>query len=215
MAHAPLRNLLYFISKRFLATSSPSEVTLSTSKKLGPHKKYPQKPESVLKFLKSYGFNDTHIARMIARQPQVLKLGVDKILKPKIEFLVENGIVGDHLPQLLSTNPRSSWILGIDLKNVMQPNIDLLTKEGVPIKFIVKLTMGQPRAVMVKVDKMMEAIETAKKLGLEPATPRFVQGKKIRAAMDFYLNTMNLKPETVISYPAFLTYGVDTRLRPR
>ncbi|XP_038680229.1 uncharacterized protein LOC119981246 [Tripterygium wilfordii] len=39
--------------------------------------------------------------------------------------------------------------------------------------------------------------------------------EKLRLVTDFCLNTMKLDLDTLISYPTFLTFGVDQRLRPR
>ena len=39
--------------------------------------------------------------------------------------------------------------------------------------------------------------------------------EKFKNVMDFYVNTMKLEPRAIIAYPKFLTYAVETRLRPR
>lgn len=39
--------------------------------------------------------------------------------------------------------------------------------------------------------------------------------EKMRSAMDFYVNTMEMGIESIIRYPRFLMYAVDKRLRPR
>ncbi|KAM7465758.1 hypothetical protein LguiB_013320 [Lonicera macranthoides] len=39
--------------------------------------------------------------------------------------------------------------------------------------------------------------------------------EKVRRRMDFYVNTMKLKPEVIAAQPNLLSYSVNTRIRPR
>ncbi|XP_057976140.1 uncharacterized protein LOC131163564 [Malania oleifera] len=39
--------------------------------------------------------------------------------------------------------------------------------------------------------------------------------EKIKRAMDFYANTMNLEPAVIMACPALLMYSIDKRIRPR
>jgi mTERF domain-containing protein len=39
--------------------------------------------------------------------------------------------------------------------------------------------------------------------------------EKIRSAMDFYINTMELQRQIIIACPIFLGYSIDKRIRPR
>ncbi|KAJ7949424.1 Transcription termination factor like [Quillaja saponaria] len=318
MAVVPCRNFLYSMQNRFLATLAtvtasslsssasssftvqylinscglPLEVALSTSLKLRLDERDTRKPESVLKFFKSHGFNDTHIAKLIAKRPSILHCRLHENLKPKIDFLVDNGITGNSLHELIVRNDlilkrslndhiipsyeflkdffvnsesvltsikRSSWLFTIDLERYIRPNINLLVNEGVPIHVLRNFFMKNPRVLVQKFDRFINTLETVKKLGLEPTTPMFLHAfrvmlsmsestwknkvevlkslgwsdqailsalkqhplflacseKKIRRVMDFYLNTMKLEPATIISYPKFLMYALDTRLRPR
>ncbi|KAJ7982430.1 Transcription termination factor like [Quillaja saponaria] len=320
MANIPCRNFLHFIQKRFLSASAtvstsplspssaspssftvqylinscglPLEVALSTSQKLRLDESDTRKPESVLKLFKSHGFDDTHIAKLIAKKPSILQCRLDEKLKPKLDFLVENGITGNFLHELIVRNTvllsrsldchikpsfkflkdffvnsdsvlaaikRSTWLLTIDVERVIQPNINFMVNEGVPIHILRKFVMMQPRTLMVRFDRLITTFENVKKLGLEPTAPMFLNSfrvmismsettqnkkvevlkslgwsdqdiwstfkrnpfclaaseKKLRNMMDFYLNTMKLELATIVSYPRFLMFALDTRLRPR
>lgn len=305
--------LLDFIQKRFINTVSSSalpsasvstieflrsycelssESPSSANRKLKFDGKNTLKYKSVVDFLKSYGFENSQIGKLIVKRPSILQSKVDNNLKPKFEFLEEIGFVGPLLPKVILSNPaillrgldsqlkpsfrfvkemlesdekviaairRSSWLLTFDFKGTMQSNIDVLIGEGVPSRHIARLIVLQPRTIMQKVDRMIYAVNKAKELGIKPTAPMFVHAirvmvsmndstwkkkinilkslgwsekeiltafkrdplclacseEKMRNVVDFCFNTAKLDPETVISYPKFFMYGLDTRIRPR
>lgn len=129
-ANLPFRNLLSLMQNRFLTTSAaktsstsqllpssftinylmnscglPLEATLSTSQKLKLKENNLQRPQAVLTFLKSHGFDSTHIAELIKKCPMILQSKVEDNLKPKIEFLTQNGFVGKLLADFIVLNP--------------------------------------------------------------------------------------------------------------
>ncbi|KAM4072511.1 hypothetical protein ACB094_11G142600 [Castanea mollissima] len=316
-ANLPFRNLLSLMQNRLLTTSAatnsstfqllsssftvnflmnscglPFESALSTSQKLKLEENNLQRPQAVLAFLKSHGFDNTHITELIKKRPRILRSKVEDNLKPKIEFLTQNGFVGKLLADLIVLNPvifrrglsshikptfqflntylennenvmaavkRSSWLLTYDLTGILQPNIEFLKREGVPLHSISKLILTQPRTIMQKVNRLEDAVQTVKKLGLEPTSELFMLAlkvlvsmkesnwnrklevlksfgwseediwsvfksnplclacseEKMKSAMDFCVNTMEMDVETIIRYPRFLTYAVDKRLRRR
>lgn len=238
MAKNSSRILLCFVQKRFISKASgstlpssslytieflknscglASESALSAHRKLQLDEKNSRKYESVLNLLKSYGFEGSQIAKLIARRPSILQSRVDNNLKPKFEFLEEIGFVGPLLPKVIISNPtillrgldsqlkpsvcfikemlesnekvlaairRSSWVLTFDFKGIMQSNIDVLLREGVPSRNISKLIVVQPRTIMQKVDRMIFAVNKAKELGTDPTTLTFVQAVRVMVSMN-------------------------------
>jgi len=301
------RNLLLsLIQKRFLQTSSssftvqflvnscglPLQSALSVSKKFQIDENNLHKPQSVIQFLKSNDFKDTHIAKTIEKWPAVLHSRTEDTLKPKFDFFIKNGFAGQLLPQLIVSNPdvlrrhlgshikpffeflkpfyasneevveaimRAPWLLSIPLNGDMQLNTDFLIKEGVSIDRIAKLMQWQPRVMGQKHDKMVYAVAATKKLGVQPGDSMFVRvlavlvivsestwrkrievmksmgwsegevlcafkrfpplltcsEEKIRGAMDFFFNTMELGRQSLITYPYFIGFSIDKRVRPR
>ena len=59
----------------------------------------------MLAFLKSHGFDNTHIAELIKKRPRILLSKVEDNLKPKIEFLTQNGLGGKLLADLIVLSP--------------------------------------------------------------------------------------------------------------
>ncbi|XP_071723773.1 uncharacterized protein [Rutidosis leptorrhynchoides] len=129
MAFFSVKNFLSLVQKRFLSTSnglssSPlprsssiaaeylinscglsSKSALSISQKLKLDDNNLQKVKSVVEFLKSKGFDDTHIVKMVGKCPRVLLSKVEKTLKPKMDLFVRNGFTGTHIIDLFTSNP--------------------------------------------------------------------------------------------------------------
>ncbi|KAJ6427722.1 hypothetical protein OIU84_023176 [Salix udensis] len=118
----------------------------------------------------------------------------------------------------------------------MHLNADFLIKEGLPVDRIAKLMQWQPRVMRQKHDKMVYAATATKKMGFQPGDRLFVRAlavlvlvsestwrkrievmkkEKIRGAMDFFYNTMELQRQSLITYPHFVGFSIDKRVRPR
>ncbi|XVF24561.1 hypothetical protein REPUB_Repub13aG0138800 [Reevesia pubescens] len=300
MAKIPLRNLFSGIQKRFLQTN-PTLYSSSTTLKsdvsvsklhLPVPRNTSQIPASLVNCLKSYGFDDTHIAKLVQKRPRILHCRVNSKLKPKFEYLFQKGFTGKLLHQLILANPlilfrsldshikpyfeflshffngeemlvaikrSSSWLVNMNLNAVLQPNVDLLISEGICGTRISKLLVWQPRVILQSHDRMVYAVKTVKETGLQPKEPRFIHAlrvicsmsksnwkkkieafmslgwskedvlntlrkdpvclvcseKKLRYLMDFYVNTMKLDAQTIISYPKLPLYSVDKRILAR
>ncbi|XP_058107322.1 transcription termination factor MTERF4, chloroplastic-like [Magnolia sinica] len=99
------------------------ETALSISKRLHLEENNLQKPDSVLTFLKSHGFSETHITKLITKRPQLLQSKMDSNLKPKIKFFLKMGFSNSRLPELIISNP---LILQRSLINHLKPSFYFL-----------------------------------------------------------------------------------------
>ncbi|XWS74616.1 hypothetical protein CRYUN_Cryun01aG0013900 [Craigia yunnanensis] len=133
MAKIPLRNLLSLIQKRFVQTNPtpssastlpPLESALSLSKRLRiPENSFPNS-ESVLNCLKSYGFENTQVAKLVQKRPEILHCRVNTNLKPKLEYLIQKGFTGKLLPELVVSNP---VIVFLSLNSRIKPSFEFLS----------------------------------------------------------------------------------------
>uniref|UniRef100_A0A7N0TUM5 Uncharacterized protein n=1 Tax=Kalanchoe fedtschenkoi TaxID=63787 RepID=A0A7N0TUM5_KALFE len=101
-------------------------VTVAAAKRMSAqlHRmKSTDKPERVLKFFRSCGFNDAQISRMVRRQPLLLLADPDKTLKPKFDALTSVGASHAAVVNLISKCP-GLWTRSI--KNGILPMFDLL-----------------------------------------------------------------------------------------
>ncbi|KAH7565810.1 hypothetical protein JRO89_XS08G0020400 [Xanthoceras sorbifolium] len=55
-----------------------------------------ENPQSVLDYFRSVGLSETEIRSSVLFQPRILLSDVDRILKPKIEFFQEMGLLANH-----------------------------------------------------------------------------------------------------------------------
>ncbi|XP_010694646.2 transcription termination factor MTERF5, chloroplastic [Beta vulgaris subsp. vulgaris] len=78
---------------------------ISTAKKITLEEKNKEHFDSVISFLKSHEFSDTQITELVQKYPAVLQCRILTNLKPKIEFLIENGIQGSNVPKLIISTP--------------------------------------------------------------------------------------------------------------
>ncbi|KAI4377714.1 hypothetical protein MLD38_015299 [Melastoma candidum] len=148
--YAPLRTLFLSSSKRLFASGAttlyragsgsnalpfavqylmkscglPLDSALSAASKLRElGRDDTEKPDSVISYLRSCGFNKTHIAALVGKQPIVLSMNVDRILKPKIQFLSEIGLPRDLVVNVIIRNPQ---VMSRSLDAHIKPRCELL-----------------------------------------------------------------------------------------
>ncbi|KAJ6961561.1 hypothetical protein NC652_000481 [Populus alba x Populus x berolinensis] len=211
-SNVPLRNLLSLVQNRSLKTSTVPPNTSSPSS------------FTVQYLLSSPGLHlesvhsDAHIAKLIHKWPAVLHCKVEHNLKPKFEFFIENGFVGEILPELIVSNPdkviaaskRSVFLLTCDWNSIVQPNVDFLIKEGVPVDRVAKLFLFHPQVVQRKHDRMDAHI--AKMVQKCPAVLRCKVEDNLEPKFDFfikngfeanYLKNLGLEPKAPMFIHAF------------
>lgn len=109
--------LLLFSIKWMSSITEPNSLTVSylenscglspkdalyVSKKV--HFETTEKPNSVIAFLKSHGFSQTDISRIIRTRPGLLSYNVEKILLPKVEYLYSRGFSTRDLRNIFLLN---------------------------------------------------------------------------------------------------------------
>ncbi|KAG6495815.1 transcription termination factor MTERF8, chloroplastic-like [Zingiber officinale] len=66
-----------------------------------------QQPDSVLAFLKSYGFDDASVKKLLRYSPKCLLLDVEKTLAPKFRAFEDLGLSPSDIVHLVRSNPRT------------------------------------------------------------------------------------------------------------
>ncbi|KAI6676017.1 hypothetical protein NL676_036813 [Syzygium grande] len=227
----PAKSLFLFAPKRSLATSSPPpppvdrlvkslglplESAASISRKLGAHRNGAARADSVIGFLRSCGFGDAQIAKLVVNGPSLLLSSVESTLKPKLEYFRGIGVSDsvllgtiagnsrfftrsldsyykrqvDFLRKYLRTSneldiaiKRCSWLLTCNHKYALEPNIELLIREGVRSEDVSYLMVYQPRALVMNVEKMASVVESIKGLGMEPSSANFIHGLRVMSSL--------------------------------
>ncbi|XP_026416103.1 uncharacterized protein LOC113311485 [Papaver somniferum] len=81
------------------------------------------KPASVLTLLKTYGFTQPDISKLINKYPSILSSDPHKTLKPKLDFFKSKGLSGPDLANFFSIDPT---ILKYSFDKVIIPSFDIL-----------------------------------------------------------------------------------------
>ncbi|KAK9733069.1 hypothetical protein RND81_04G041500 [Saponaria officinalis] len=148
--------------------------------------------EPKLKFLNEYGFVGNILTEVIVKNPLILRRSLNDHLIPNTEYL--KGLMNNDQAAVLFVVKRATWLMTCDLKKVLQPNIDLLLKEGVGMISVLKLFMSQPRSFICPVERMSYGIETVKKFGTKPTDNMFIHALRVVLSM----NESNLKKKLEI-----------------
>ncbi|KAI3465915.1 hypothetical protein Pfo_022578 [Paulownia fortunei] len=117
-----------------------SEAAISASKKLRLNS--PEKPDLVLALLKSHGFGDGHISKMVAKIPDILKADPKVTILPKLQFFHSIGVPAPVLANVVSTSPN---ILKYSLQNSIIPaynNLKILLQTNEKIVRFIKRAAG-------------------------------------------------------------------------
>ncbi|MBA0863144.1 hypothetical protein Goshw_017304 [Gossypium schwendimanii] len=85
------------------------------------HFESPQKPDTVIGFLKNHGFSQSQIRSLINRRPKLLLANPDKSLLSKFQFFYSKRISSSELRRILSLNPH---VLEYDLANRIVPSFN-------------------------------------------------------------------------------------------
>ncbi|KAJ8900178.1 hypothetical protein K2173_024818 [Erythroxylum novogranatense] len=226
------------------------ESAIPASRKFQLDEARDQKSQALVELLKSFDFSGTQIAKLIEKRPEILRYRLDG-LRTKMDFLVQNGVVGQLLPELILSNPiilrraldrfikpsfeflklwlgsdekvvsaikRTSWLLTFDLKSTMQPNMDFLVKEGVPVRSITKMIMTSARFLTHGLDRMVYVVNDVKSMGLEPESSMFMRAVTVRICMTDstwkrkfeVLNSLGMSTEEIVSAFKKLPYLLAT-----
>ncbi|TVU04257.1 hypothetical protein EJB05_50175, partial [Eragrostis curvula] len=153
------------------------------------------KADAVCDLLREYGFSDAEVTRTVGMDPVLLTFDPDRIIRPKLDFLLSLGLQ----PRVISTEPhilaRSldnhiipciDFLRGIlgsdenlrlaisripralmsDLDNNMRPAVEAFRRHGLSDEAIGKLLVIHLGIIMMPLDRISEVFGDLKELGL-------------------------------------------------
>ncbi|WOL08662.1 hypothetical protein Cni_G17415 [Canna indica] len=97
----PLSMVEYLVNSWGLSTAEASKASKSLA-----HLKSTEKPDAVLKFLRSQGFNGSHLKKIAPVRTTVLCCDVDKNLAPKFRSFRNAGFSEAELVEIVASNPK-------------------------------------------------------------------------------------------------------------
>uniref|UniRef100_A0A0A9AGI5 Uncharacterized protein n=1 Tax=Arundo donax TaxID=35708 RepID=A0A0A9AGI5_ARUDO len=161
------------------------------------------KADAVLALLRSYGFSNADVARMLPKTPNLLILDPDKIVGPKLEFFVALGVRAAVLAQtnllgrslekrivpsvkflrgILGTDASigravssNPTVLELDLEKKSRPAVEALHRHGLTEKAISGLLVIQSGILRMAPNRIAGIFEDLEVLGLPIADSRFAR----------------------------------------
>ncbi|XP_004305728.1 PREDICTED: uncharacterized protein LOC101301996 [Fragaria vesca subsp. vesca] len=123
------------------------KLALSLSKTHKLRLKSPERPDSVIRLLKHYGFSDTQIPEIVKKQPSLLLCNAEKILAPKLQFLGSIGLSATTIAEVMNYNQR---ILAQSLERSLKPCYDIIKSVPIPDDMVAVFFKNSRRAMGVK-----------------------------------------------------------------
>ncbi|XP_039172516.1 transcription termination factor MTERF2, chloroplastic-like [Eucalyptus grandis] len=133
-----------------------------------------------LEYFREIGLSQSVLLGAIAGNSSFFGRSLNSFYKPQIDFLMKCLRTSTALDIAIK---RCSWLLTVDRRYTLEPNIDLLMREGVRFDDVVLLMLYQPKTLVMKVEKMAAFVESVKGLGMEPSSPKFIHGLRVMLSM--------------------------------
>jgi mTERF domain-containing protein len=128
----------------------------------------PERPDSVLNFLKENGFSNAQISKIVRMHPLILLSHPEKTLLPKIELLRSIGVSSSDLITILSSNP---FLFKSNLKKRLIPCFDFLKSVLLVDEKVLKIFKCSTRGCLSDVTNTMAPnIALLRQVGAPPST---------------------------------------------
>lgn len=177
-----------------------------------------------VEFIVSCGIPHLVVGKMIENRPYILDYDVDDKMRPAVDALLELGVRKEALPLMLLQYPE---LLGMKVKDKVAVKLPWLTgKVGVRKEDMAAILEKLPQVLAMNVPTGTKRVHALRDLGLTKeevaqmivACPQLIGlsiEKRIVPNGGFLVKEMKRDIKEVLEFPAFLTYDLDTRLRPR
>ncbi|KAJ0988357.1 hypothetical protein J5N97_006713 [Dioscorea zingiberensis] len=107
-----------FMAEYLASTLGFSPVEAAKASKPLSHLKSPQKPDSIVSFFKSHGFDESQIKKLISWHPRWLCFDLHKNLTPKFQAFKDLGFSDGDIVDFIIFNP---GVLNLSLKSTLLP----------------------------------------------------------------------------------------------
>ncbi|RLN27792.1 uncharacterized protein C2845_PM05G24880 [Panicum miliaceum] len=163
--------------------------------------------DAVRALLREYGFSEAEVTRTVRQDPALLKFDPDRIIRPKLDFFLSRGFEPRFLaaePHILARSldnhlvPCIEFLRGIlgsddsvrtavcrvpralmvDLDRA-RPVVEAFRRHGLPEESIAKLLLIHMGVLMVPLDRIAEAFDDLKELGLSVTDTAFLYSFRV------------------------------------
>ncbi|XP_065868402.1 transcription termination factor MTERF9, chloroplastic-like isoform X2 [Euphorbia lathyris] len=132
-------------------------------------------------YLVKIGFEGELLPHLILSNTDITRVSLTSQIKPSVECL---RLFLDSDEKFLTFVKRGSWLLTHNMKILLQPNVDVLVKEGgVPAHVVERLLLLHPTFILQNPERLINAVNSVKNLGLETTDTMFIQAFRVMLQM--------------------------------
>lgn len=177
-----------------------------------------------VEYLMSLGIPQLIVARILERRPQILGYDLDHRMQYNVSQLLEVGVQQEAIPGMVAQFPE---LLGRVFSPTLGAHVDWL-KESLELDSdgVARIIEKMPQVIFLKEEVAMGRIKflksqrfTAKEIGvMATRCPQILVSsldESLKPNITFLTREMKRTRQEVTEFPACLTYGLETRIRPR
>lgn len=177
--------------------------------------------EKRFEYLSSSMFSEEDLVRVIKFYPQILTISIERRLKPRIEYLKKCGLKEKEIAKLLRKYPS---FLGLSLGENLSRKSVMLQKIGFE-PYSYQLAQAMSTVTRISYENLENTIDLFLSYGLtyediynmgskQPHILRYSY-ECLKPKIDYLVNSMHYSSKILVSFPTFLGYSLEDRIRPR
>ena len=177
------------------------------------------------RYLTHLGLDTQELASVLSKQPSILHLSVQNSLKPRVDyFRHELGIASEDLAKVITRNPA---VLTFSVEDQIAPRVEFLKDLGISHENVAKLILRHPQTLQYSFDGIKEHVnflakdckmndeEVAKTISRLNTFFSLSLEDNLRPKYEYLIDELGGTKQTAISFPAYWSLALDTRIKPR
>ena len=177
------------------------------------------------RYLTHLGLDTQALASVLSKQPSILHLSVQNSLKPRVNyFRHELGIASEDLAKVITRNPA---VLTFSVEDQIAPRVEFLKNLGISHENVAKLILRHPQTLQYSFDGIKEHVdflakdcnmndeEVAKTISRLNTFFSLSLEDNLRPKYEYLIDELGGTKQTAISFPAYWSLALDTRIKPR
>lgn len=177
--------------------------------------------EKRVEYLRSLKLSEEDPVRIIKFYPLILTLSIEKRLKPRIEYLRKCSLKEKEILKLLTRYPS---FFGLSLDENLSKKTVLLQRIGFE-PYSYQLAQAMSTVTRISYENLQNTINLFLSYGLayedickmatkQPHILRY-NCECLKPKIDYLVNEMDCSSKVLVSFPTFLGYSLEARIRPR
>ncbi|KAL2650459.1 hypothetical protein R1flu_018587 [Riccia fluitans] len=175
-------------------------------------------------YLLNLGIPKLVMAKILEVKPFILGFDLDNKMQPCVKDLVELGVKEENVGKVII---QYADILGLDVKHRLDSKMGWLTKQaGVKREDIGQIIERLPQILAININLAQERVDFLKESGFSveeigsmvarcPQILAISIEEALRPNLYFFLADMKRPLSELVEYPAYFTYSLQSRIRPR